>query len=102
MMDDEFTKATGFSLTDTGYMASLAYTKTGYNVKMLVILWIYAMLSLGAGITMVKLAMKIARTLKESSAMSGTLAKYQKKIFTLLIVQVGKAKNTIGTPVISA
>lgn len=92
-MNAEFINATGVSLTEIGYLGSMVFTKTGLNMKMLVVLWIYGILSLGAGFTMIKLALRIAKTLKSSSATSETITKHQKRIFALLMFQVSQMPN---------
>ena len=90
LMNAEFINAAGVSLTEIGYLGSIVFTKTGLNMKMLVVLWIYGILSLGAGFTMIKLALRIAKTLKSSSATSETITKHQKRIFALLMFQVSQ------------
>lgn len=88
LIDKEFVNVTGYSLLSTSYMALLIATETGLNINLLVVLSVFVSFSLAAGVTMLKLALKIAKTLKGSSATSETVTKHQKRIFSLLLYQV--------------
>lgn len=86
--NEGFVMATGVNLTETGYMGGIVFTQKGLNVEMLIVLSVIVFLTLVAGLIMLKLALKIAKTLKNRSSVSETITRLQKKVFTLLLYQV--------------
>lgn len=88
LMDYEFINATGYSMTETSYWACVVWLKTGLNTKIMIVLSVFATFALTTALTMIKLALRIAKTLKNCPVTSETVTQHQKRIFTLLLYQV--------------
>lgn len=87
LVNDAFINTTGFSLAETGYIGCIVFTKAGLNLNLVAVVSAFLIFSISVGGIMVKLAVKIAKTLRNSS-LSGIVAIHQKRIFILLLYQV--------------